>query len=308
MLSLVVPMYNEEKTVTELHGRIVGALTRLQQPFEIIFVNDGSTDKTEDVASRLTPLRLFTFRRNYGQTSAIDLGIHMTEGDVIVLLDADLQNDPAEIQTLLTKLNEGYDVVIGRRSGRKDPVMRLLFSRFANWCARILLKVPVHDFGCGLKVYRAEFIKNFRLWGDSQVFLAAVAQERGARITEVPVTFHPRVAGFSKIRISRMLRGAFDLLSIVFFVRYFSKPLRFFGGWGVFFGFLAFIAFASSLYLRFAGIKHITETPLPTVGTLFAILGVLLFMMGLLAEVLLRIYYDNPLRSPYLVKPEKKNE
>lgn len=308
MISVIVPVFNEAETVAELHRRILAALRGRKEPFEIVFVDDGSSDGTAAAAACLSPLRLISLERNYGQTPAIDVGLAAASGDRVVLLDADLQNDPAEISKLLAKLDEGFDVALGYRTNRKDAWHRMLFSRFANAVARCLLGVSVRDFGCGLKAYRTKFIRDFRLWGESQVFLVAVAKERGARITEVSVSFHPRRAGVSRIRLTKMLKGAFDLLSVVFFVRYFSRPLRFFGGWGVFCALLSAVAFGSSLYLRFAGIKHITETPLPTVGVLFAVLGVLLFMMGLLAEVLLRIYDNQSAHSPYMVKSVRVNE
>lgn len=308
MLSVVVPVFNEEETVVKLHHSIFSVLRDRKESFEIIFVDDGSSDGTAAAAAELFPLTLISLERNYGQTAAIDVGITAAKGDRIVLLDADLQNDPAEIPLFLEKLDRGFDAVLGLRMNRKDAFHRMLFSWFANWAARLLLGVTVRDFGCGLKAYKAKFIKGFRLWGESQVFLVAVAKERGARIAEVPVTFHPRHSGASKIRVIKMLKGAFDLLSVAFFVRYFSRPLRFFGGWGVFCGTLSAVAFGASLYLRFAGLKHITETPLPVIGTLFALLGVILFMMGLLAEMLLRIYYQNSPQSPYAIKSVSTND
>jgi len=308
MISVIVPIFNEEKTVTELYRRIFDVMKSQKEQYEIIFVNDCSRDKTKEIASKFRPLKLVSLQRNYGQTAAIDMGIYTSRGDIIVLLDADLQNDPAEILTLLKKMDEGFDVVIGLRKNRKDTLSRMLFSSFANWCARLILGVSVHDLGCGLKAYKSKFIKDFRLRGESQVFLVAVAKERGAKITEVPVTYHYRQAGVSKIRISKMIKGIFDFLSVAFFVKYFSKPLRFFGGWGLVCMILSLIAFGFSVWLRFMHILNITETPLPIVGTLFAILGVLLFMIGLLAEMMLRIYYDNPDRSPYMVKDIIENE
>ncbi|MDP3727678.1 MAG: glycosyltransferase family 2 protein, partial [bacterium] len=223
-LSIVVPVYNEEHTVEELHRRIVAAAEKVSDSFEIIFVNNRSSDQTERIARRLRPLRLIMLQKNSGITAAIDTGIAAARGETIVLLDADLQNDPAEIPLLLEKMREGYDVVIGYRTNRRDPIHRMLFSRFANFCARRVLGLPIHDFGCGLKAYRSKFIKHFRLLGETHVFLAAVAKERGARIGEIPVSFHPRRAGASKIRIWNMVKGAFDLLSVAFFVRYFSRP------------------------------------------------------------------------------------
>lgn len=308
MISIVVPIYNEGKTVELLHKKIVESLRSLREAYEIIFVDDGSTDDTFLNAKKLRPLRLLSLQKNGGQTAAIDVGIQEARGEIIVLLDADLQNDPAEIPRLLKKLEEGFDVVVTTRTNRKDSMSRMIFSKFANLCARNILGVDIHDFGSGLKIYRSRFVKHFRLWGESQVFLPAVAKERGAKICEMPVGYHARVEGTSKIRIWKMLKGALDLFEVAFFVKYFSKPLRFFGGWGVFFVFLSVIDFAFSIILKLKHVKNFSDTPLPEIGALFAILGVLLFMMGLLAEMLLRIYYDNEKRSPYLIKSIVENE
>lgn len=286
MISIVVPIFNESKTIAELHKRLKNVIVQRNEKYEIIFVDDGSSDETLRIAKQLVPLKLVSLQRNYGQTVAIDAGIHESSGDIIILLDADLQNDPAEILTLLKKIDEGCDVVIGRRVGREDSWQRMWFSRFANMCARVILGVPLHDFGCGFKIYRSKFIKDFHIWGESLVSLVAVAQERGATICEAPVHFHQRASGSSKIKIFNMISGAFDLFGVAFFVRYFSRPLRFFGGWGVFFIIFGIGALSLSLLI----------------GALLVVLGVLLFMMGLLAEILLRIYYHASQTRPYMIK------
>src|SRR3989338_1036498 len=308
MISVVVPIFNEEGTVRELHERIVAAMEKHRSPYEIIFVNDGSSDGTYEIAKCLKPLTLITLQRNYGETPAFDTGIQKASGDIIVFIEEDLQDDPAEISLLLQKINQGYDVVVGWRQKRNDHWTRVVFSRFANMIVRHMLGVHLHDYGCGLKAYRSKFIKDFRLWGNVQVFLPAVAKERGAKICEVPVTNYFRKSGEAKIKIINMIKGSFDLFGIAFFIKYFSNPLRFFGGWGIVSVILSIIAFGAAVILRIFGIEDFTTTPLPVVGTLFAILGVLLFMMGLLAEMLLRAHYAATGRSPYVIREIKKNE
>jgi glycosyltransferase involved in cell wall biosynthesis len=308
MISVVVPVFNEEGNVAKLHAAIVAAMRTQQKPYEIIFVDDGSSDKTAEIAATLTPLRLVRLQRNYGQTPAIDTGIYNSKGDTIVLIDADLQNDPMDIPRFLQKMEEGYDVVLGWRQNRRDHWRRVAFSKFANGIARRLLGLTVHDFGCGLKAYRARFIKDFRLWGEAQVFLPAVAKERGARIAEVTVEHYARETGVAKVKISKMIRGGFDLVGIVFFVKYFSRPLRFFGGWGLVSVALSVAAFGAAIILRLTGTLNITETPLPIVGSLFAILGVMLLMMGFLAEMLLRIHYSATGASPYVIREITENQ
>ncbi len=226
MISIVVPVYNEERTVKELHQRITVVMEKYGRPYEIIFVNDGSHDNTEMVARELNPLKLITLAKNSGQTPALNVGIKEAKGDAIVFLDADLQNLPEEIPKLLTKIDSGCDAVVGRRENRQDPASRILFSKIANLISRILLGVTVHDFGCGLKAYKSKFIKDFELWGQVQVFLPAIARARGAKVCEVWVSHNERKAGESKIKISNMIKGGFGLLKIAFIAR-FKKPYRY---------------------------------------------------------------------------------
>lgn len=224
-ISVVVPVYNEEAIIRELHQKIIVVLNRQPDPYEIIFVNDGSSDGTEKTMAELKPLKVVTLQKNCGQTAALDVGIREAKGEIIVLLDADLQNDPEDILRLLEKLSEGNDVVVGWRKERKDAISRLIFSKIANAVARHCFSLPLHDFGCGLKAYRSRFIRNFYLWGQAQVFLPVVAKERGAKVCEIPVRHNLRQVGSSKISILRMMRGSFHLLRVGFFVKYFKKPL-----------------------------------------------------------------------------------
>lgn len=308
MISVVVPVYNEGETVVELHRRIVQTMELQPDLYEIIFINDGSTDQTYERMKNLRPLKAISLQRNYGETPALDVGIQEAQGEIIVFLDADLQDDPKEILKLLAKLEEGYDVAVSWRQNRQDHWSRIVFSRVANIIVDFIFDVKIHDFGCGLKVYRSSFIKDFRLWGDSQVFLPAVAKEKGAKICEVPVSHQSRPVGNSKIRISKMIKGGFDIIGVKFFITYFSKPLRFFGSFGVVSLGLAAIAFIAAVTLRLSHIVNLTETPLPIIGTLFTITGIQLIMMGLIAEILLRMYYASVRRSPYVIAEIKKNE
>lgn len=223
MVSIIVPIFNEEKTISELHKRIVEVMGKLSYQYEIIFINDDSTDRTEEIAKDLKPLKFISLLKNYGQTPTLNIGIQEAAGDVIILLDADLQNRPEDIPLLLKKITDGCDVVVGWRQQRKDKLSRILFSRYANSIARLLLGLKVHDFGCGLKAYRSKFIKNFHLWGQIQVFLPAIARARGAKICEVPVFHEVRKAGISKIKIFSMIRGGFGLLQIAFISRFWKS-------------------------------------------------------------------------------------
>ncbi|MFA6551815.1 MAG: glycosyltransferase family 2 protein [Patescibacteria group bacterium] len=308
MISIVVPIYNEEETIRELHRRMVQAMAGQTDSYELVFVDDGSTDNTREIMKTLRPLKAVFLQKNYGETPALEIGVQEAEGDIIVFSDADLQDDPAEIPKMLEKIGEGYDVVVGWRKNRKDHWTRRLFSYFANHVLNCIAGMDIHDFGCGLKAYKSVFIKDFKIFGYAQPFLPAVAKERGAKIYEMEVAHSPRQSGSSKIKLSHIIKGGFDVLSVAFFIKYFFKPLRFFGGWGAVSVLLSILVFATAIALRLLGILHFTETPLPVVGSLFASLGILLFMMGLLAEILLRTYYLSTNRSPYIIKEIKKNE
>lgn len=226
MITVVAPVYNEEGTVEELHRRLVAILKKQGEPFEIIFVNDCSTDRSYERLKNLRPLTLISFAKNAGDTAALDAGIEAAKGDIIVVIDADLQDAPEDIPLLLQRLRAGYDVALGWRMVRQERLTRLLFSRLANTLVSVVLGLRVHDSGCGLKAYRACFIKGFRLWGKVQVYLPAVAKARGARICEVPVSHMSRVHGESKIRLTTMLKAGLGLVQIARY-RYISAPYRY---------------------------------------------------------------------------------
>lgn len=225
MISVVVPVYNEEGTVEELHRRLLAVLRKQKEPFEIIFVNDCSTDATFERLKSLRPITVLSFSRNCGDTVALDAGIEAARGETIVFLDADLQDAPEDVSLLLAKLEEGYEAVLGWRVTRKDRFARILFSRVANVVVSLVLWMRMHDAGCGLKAYRASCIKGFNLWGKVQVFLPAIAKARGARICEVAVSHKARSSGDPKIPVMTMLKGGLGLLEIAWY-RYVRAPYR----------------------------------------------------------------------------------
>ena len=304
MISVVIPAYNEEKTIAKVHKRLVQVLKGFK--FEIVIVDDGSSDDTWREISKLRPVKGISLQRNYGQTPALDVGIASAEGDIIVLMDADMQNDPSEIPAFIRKMDEGYDAAVGSRQQRKDPILRRFVSFFGNILARFFLRLQLHDWGCGLKVYKSKFIKDFRLWGEAEVFLPAVAKDRGARIYEMPIQHYAREAGQSKIKVWNLIKGTFDLISISFFIRYFTRPLRFFGGFGAFFFILGILSIALVASSILPDVEYV-RTLFLLLSILFPITGILLFMMGLLAEILLRIFYDTKGESPFIIREIKKN-
>ncbi len=302
MISIVFPAFNEEENVAKLHKQICTALKNHQGGFEIIAVENGSLDKTYVELKKLSPIKIIRFTRNYGQTAALDAGIHAAQGDIIVILDADLQNDPADIPRMITKLNEGYDAVVGWRKNRRDPMSRKILSRAANWLTARVMGLKLHDYACGLKVFKKEFVVGLNLYGEMHVLLGAILHSRGARVTEMEVTHHEREGGISKHNFMKAVKDIGDLLTVKFLTDYLTRPLVFFGGFGVASTVLGFLATISAIVLKFMNLRNLGQTPLPIVAVLFFILGFLLFMVGFLAELMLRVYYESKHEHPYIVR------
>lgn len=314
-LSLVVPVNNEEQNLPLLFDAILAALEPLGRAWEVIFVDDGSRDQSVSVLEELfarDPLhvRVIEFRRNFGQTAAIAAGIDHARGEVIILLDADLQNDPADIPMLLAKLDEGYDLVSGWRKNRKDNALtRNLPSMLANGLISRVTGVHLHDYGCTLKAYRRDVLEGFKLYGEMHRFIPVFAHSVGAKIAEVVVNHHPRKYGKAKYGLERTLKVVLDLFTVKFLLSYSSKPIYLFGGAGLL---LTFLGLADLLYLfvrRFWGIPASTS-PLLLVGVMFAIMGFQSILMGLIAEMLVRTYHESQSKPTYRVRAllESKNE
>jgi len=310
-VSVVIPAYNEEENVPILYERLRGVLEKLGCDFEIIFIDDGSTDGTfgvlKEIADRDRRIKVIRFRRNYGQTAAMYAGFDYAEGDVVVTMDADLQNDPEDIPRLLEKLEEGYDIVSGWRINRKDPFLsRRLPSKIANWIISKVTGVELHDYGCTLKAYRSEIAKRYRLYGDMHRFLPALAKRFGARVAEIPVKHHPRLYGRSKYGIGRTVRVILDIFLVKFLNEYITKPLYVFGG----VGFLLLVAgILIELYLTllkvFTG-ADIGGRPLLILGVLLILAGIQLLSTGIIAELIVRTYYESRGEKPYVID-EKLN-
>src|ERR1700755_2582751 len=287
-ISLFLPVLNEEPNLRPLHGKIDEALALLGRTAEIIYVDDGSTDGSLEVLrglARLDPrVRFIALRRNYGQTAAMAAGIDAARGKVLIPMDADLQNDPADIARLLQKLDEGYDVVSGWRKNRKDKMItRKIPSMIANWLISKIGGVPLHDYGCSLKAYRRESLEDVQLYGEMHRFIPIYASWSGARVTEIAVEHHARTMGTSKYGLSRTIKVIFDLMTIKFMASYQTKPLYMFGS----FGMLAFLmSLLSGLYAVFLKIIHradFVQTPLPVLCIVMFAVGVQFLLMGLLA-------------------------
>ncbi|MEW6675870.1 MAG: glycosyltransferase family 2 protein [Nitrospirota bacterium] len=313
-LSVVVPLYNEEENVQILHEKLRESLSPLKKEYEILFVDDGSTDRTlsilEEIQANDKSVIVLSLRRNFGQTAAFAAGFDFARGDVIVTMDGDLQNDPADIPKLL-ELIKDHDLVSGWRKKRKDPFFtRRLPSMIANWLISNVTGVKLHDYGCSFKAYRRDVIKNLKLYGEMHRFIPAVASWYGVRVAEVETIHHPRRRGKSKYGISRTIKVVLDLITVKFLQSFSTKPIQFFGPLGMLSGFLGFLI---SLYLSidklFFG-RDIGGRPLLLLGALLIIVGIQLIGMGLLGEMLVRVYHESQRKPIYVIKkvlgPETK--
>ena len=306
-LSIVIPVFNESENLNLLHEAIHKALDELTIPWEVVYVDDGSSDDSAPILASLVEsdpehTTFVALRRNFGQTAAIAAGIDHAEGDVIVLMDADLQNDPTDIPMMLEKIEGGYDVVSGWRVNRQDTfVTRTLPSRIANWLISVVTGVHLHDYGCTLKAYRREVITGFRLYGEMHRFIPAYANSVGAKLVEVPVTHHPRKYGTTKYGINRTIKVILDLFTVKFLISYAHKPIYLFGGIGT------VMMLSSTIMLGFLFIRKllfgtsVVQSSFFLIGIMLMILGVQSILMGLIAELLVRTYHESQEKPTYTI-------
>ena len=306
-LSVIVPVYNEEQSLPILVEKLMVVLRALPNRFEIVLVNDGSHDGSLALLRSLSQahleVKVVDFRRNYGQTAALMAGIDHASNDIVVMIDADLQNDPTDIPRLLAKLDEGFDVVSGWRKERKDSeIKRNWVSRIANRFISRVSGVKLHDYGCTLKVYRRSMVSGVRLYGEMHRFIPIYAEWQGARITELPVAHHARQFGASNYGLERIFKVVLDLLVVMFLRRYFAKPIYLFGGFGLISIIASFATIALAILLRFAAHISLIQTPLPLLAALLFLVGIISILLGLVAEMLVRTYYESQGARAYLVR------
>lgn len=309
-ISVFLPVFNEEPNLRPLHEKLTQSLAQLGRSAEIIYVDDGSSDGSlnilREIAANDPRVRVIALRRNYGQTPAMAAGIHAARGKVLIPMDADLQNDPADIKRLLDKLDEGYDVVSGWRKNRQDKLItRKIPSMMANRMISWIGGVPLHDYGCSLKAYRRESLEDVQLYGEMHRFIPIYASWSGARVTEIPVEHHARTMGKSKYGLSRTIKVVFDLMTIKFMASYQTKPLYMFGFAGLTTFVISFLCAALALLMKIASWPHhadFVQTPLPVLTMVLLVLGVQFFFMGLLAEMLVRTYHESQAKPIYAVK------
>ncbi len=307
-LSLVIPVYNEEESLPLLFDTIHKALDSIPRTWEVILVDDGSSDKSLNVLKTLAEkdpehIRIVAFRRNFGQTAAMAAGIDHAKGEIIVLLDADLQNDPADIPMMLEKLDEGYDVVSGWRKDRKDTYLtRTLPSNLANGLISRTTGVELHDYGCTLKAYRREVITGFKLYGEMHRFIPVFAHAVGAKIIEMPVNHHPRRFGETKYGLGRTLKVLLDLFTVKFLLDYSAKPIYLFGGAGfITIGISTALLLFLAIRRLFLGVS-VLASPLFTISAMFFIMGFQSILMGLIAELQVRTYHESQHKPTYTVR------
>jgi len=311
MISIIVPLFNEEKNLKLLFEKIYSVLSKQVWDYEVIFINDGSSDDSASAIDSLENdypdlVRSIHLLRNYGQTAAMSAGIDESKYDIIVPIDADLQNDPGDIPALVEKLQEGYDIVSGWRKERKDSaIKRNLLSIIANYLIRKISKVEIHDLGCTLKAYRKEFIADIHLYGEMHRFIPIYAKWNGAaRITEMPVKHQPREHGVSKYGLNRILKVILDLTVVVFLHKYGQKPIYIFGTFGFINLFCSFFSSCGAIYYKFFSqtYKSFIQTPLPLLAVMFFVVGILCILLGLLAELSIRTYYESQNKKTYKIR------
>jgi glycosyltransferase involved in cell wall biosynthesis len=306
-VSIVVPVYNEQDNVEALYSALKSALQSMSGSYEIIMVDDGSSDGSYKVLARLaaddTCLKIIRFRRNFGQTAAMSAGFDYAKGDIIIPMDGDLQNDPADIPRLIEKIHEGYDVVSGWRRDRKDTfVTRKIPSMLANALISQLTGVHLHDYGCTLKAYRREVLDGINLYGEMHRFVPALASQFGAKVTELPVNHFPRLHGVSKYGISRTLRVVLDLMTVKFLMAYSTKPIQLFGKWGVYTILAGAGTGAMTLYMKLFEHFSMNRNPLLILTAFLLFMGVQFIVLGLLGELNARTYFESQGKPIYVVK------
>jgi len=306
LLSVVIPVKDERDNIRPMVQWLRDALSPVCD-WEAVFVDDGSRDGThvelQSLADYDPRIRLVRLRRNFGQSAALQAGFDFARGDVIATMDGDLQNDPADLPHMLAKLGEGYDAVLGQRTRRRD---RMLLRKVPSWCANWLLRrflgVPFKDFGCTLRVMRREVVDDLQLYGEMHRFITALAVQQGAYIAQVPVRHHPRTAGKSKYTISRTVRVILDALTVKFLASYQTRPMHLFGGVGLAMMFAGFIAVIATVAMKWTGGQWMTGNPLLLLSVMLEVMGVQFLSLGLIGEVLTRIFYEKQGRRPYAVR------
>ena len=301
-ISLVIPLYNEEESVIPLSHEIRKSMSRLNTNYEVLLIDDGSNDsslqKLKEITKTDNRFKFLSFRKNYGKSAALQVGFKAASGDVVVTMDADLQDDPQEIPNLLKKLEEGYDLCSGWKKKRQDPFIKKISSKFFNFVTRVISGIKIHDFNCGLKAYRKEVVDNVKVYGELHRYIPVLAKWQGYKIAEIPVMHHQRRYGKTKFGITRFFKGFIDLITVTFVTRYIKRPMHFFGFLGALSSFVGIIILGYLTILWIQG-HPLSNRPMLFLGMLLIIVGVQLFAVGLLGEVIVHNAMDD---REYVIK------
>ncbi|HEX3152810.1 MAG TPA: glycosyltransferase family 2 protein [Gemmataceae bacterium] len=307
-LSIVVPVKDERDNVERLYRRVMEVL-RDEFAWEIVFVDDGSTDGTFEELAHLAAIdpriKVIRLRRNFGQAAAMQAGIDAAIGELVATMDGDMQNDPADLQAMVAKLDEGFDMVLGERVDRKDNWLRTFPSRLANKLIRKVTGIPFRDFGCTIRVIRSDVARHMRIYGEMHRFIPVLATNLGAKTAQIPVRHHARTAGKSKYGIGRTGRVMLDLLTIKFMSGYLTRPMHFMGGLGLLFFFLAFVSLGTTVVMKATSNQWMTGNPLLYLSVGLGLVGTQMLSMGLLGEVMMRTYYESQDKRPYVVRESR---
>lgn len=299
--SIIIPVFNEEGNIAELYQRTKKTMDNLAEKYEIIFIDDGSADKTYQNLQALALIKIIKFRKNFGQTAAMNAGIKEAKGEFIITLDGDLQNPPEEIPKLIAKQKNGFDVVSGWRFKRKDPFFKNFISRGANVLRKFFINDGIHDSGCSLKIYRKECFHDLELFGEMHRFIPGILKWQGFKISEVKVAHAPRLHGSTKYNFTRVLKGLVDMVSVWFWRKYASRPLHLFGGSGILTFSAGFIILFILFILRILNIISLSDKIWPTIAVFLMLAGIQLFVSGLMAEILIKNYFSGD-RKPYNIE------
>lgn len=304
--SIVLPVYNESGSLKELHESLTKVMRSLHEKYEIIFINDGSTDNSLEVLKKLKQkdgkIIIINFRRNFGQSAAMKAGFDHAKGKIIIAMDADLQNDARDIPRMIKKIKEGYDVVTGWRKRRHDPLSKKIPSKFSNWLHRKITGINMHDSGCSLKAYRKECLDGIELYGEMHRYIPAMIAQKGYKITEIPVIHHQRKHGQSKYGVTRLLKGSLDLLDLAFWTRYAARPLHVFGGLGMLFSGVGAALGIILGVLRIMGKISLRDSVLPLLAALLFIIGIQFLVFGILADIMIKMYYSDKKHKTYEIE------
>ncbi|MBN2014706.1 MAG: glycosyltransferase family 2 protein [Candidatus Altiarchaeota archaeon] len=305
-LSIVVPVFNESESLAELYSKLKQVIERLNKEYEIVFIDDGSTDNSfevlEGIHAQDSRVKAIKFRKNFGQTAAISAGFDYTKGKIIVTMDSDLQNDPEDIPKLLQKLDEGFDVVSGWRTDRKDPITKKIPSLISNFLARHLTGVNIHDFGCTLKVYKRDVLTDMELYGDVHRYIPALIAWKGFKIGEIQVKHHPRKKGKTKYGCKRFIKGILDLILVTFWQKYSARPIHIFGSVGLLLFLLGFVLGGYLGVMRLFFGYPLSDKPLFLLSILILIIGIQFIATGVLADIMLKLYHTQGKRRNYFIE------